>query len=373
MQLISQIQQTFPVIFYGIFLAGVCLIACKMQDNGPFFCEQKQIRWILAGFIVPLLYFLVKSLLSLFVPGYIINSLSDKYAQFNVLMLPLLILLEVLQPAHLYTRPLRFIHAFIMLIVLLAGILTNRNFLKSLLPVLVLSILFDSLWLFKDKLVVKHFTLVPPDLFRLFVLLSLAVAVAAMVSLQYRLTAVYCLCVIGTVVLYAAYFIPLIIKNLSKPMLVIDSSGRKLLREEVPPYGKKQDVLGKRQQARFKELYNRLLKIMEERRPYIDAELTVQELASLLGTNKTYMSAILKREGRKNFNYFINAYRIRDAQRIFRQKPRVKVSELSRMVGFKSVSAFTEAFKRHQGGTPGDWCKHMKQTSENYENNKEQN
>ena len=58
--------------------------------------------------------------------------------------------------------------------------------------------------------------------------------------------------------------------------------------------------------------YNFLLKLMDEEKPYLEPKLTLNSLSKLLVTSPNHLSQIINQYDQKNFNDFINKYRIEE-------------------------------------------------------------
>lgn len=132
--------------------------------------------------------------------------------------------------------------------------------------------------------------------------------------------------------------------------------------EEAPPGGERTalEVLNQENEKINKvylDIYNRMLLYIEEEHPYKSPYFTRGELASAIGTNITYISCALRQHSHQNFRQFLNAYRIKYAQDYYIQFPNTRLIELCNVSGFRSLSAFNQAFQINVGTTPGDWCK----------------
>ena len=81
---------------------------------------------------------------------------------------------------------------------------------------------------------------------------------------------------------------------------------------------------------------------------YLNSEITINNLARDLGTNRYYLSQIIQLQYKTNFNHFLNELRIKDIIILFEQNENQKytLEGLSQQVGFNSVSTFSRAFKR---------------------------
>jgi len=89
-------------------------------------------------------------------------------------------------------------------------------------------------------------------------------------------------------------------------------------------------------------------------KPYLDADLTLNDLASQAQISSRQLSTLINAELGKSFFDLINSYRIDEAKRILRESKDSKLTVLEVMydVGFNSKSSFNTAFKKYTGSTP---------------------
>lgn len=104
-------------------------------------------------------------------------------------------------------------------------------------------------------------------------------------------------------------------------------------------------------------LKERFEEYFEKQKPYLDPELSINDVARSLCSNKTYISRMLNGQMGQNFNQVVNGYRIRHAMEHFRNNPSIRVFDMADASGFKSLSTFSLAFRIHVGEAPGDWCR----------------
>jgi len=106
-------------------------------------------------------------------------------------------------------------------------------------------------------------------------------------------------------------------------------------------------------------LSERFHRLMEERRPYLDSDLTLQDLATMLGTNRTYLSQLLHHEYQTNFSTYINRQRLALAKEKLastrHSSGKQAIQEAIESSGFASESTFYRLFKQETGLSPMAW------------------
>jgi AraC-like DNA-binding protein len=115
------------------------------------------------------------------------------------------------------------------------------------------------------------------------------------------------------------------------------------------------------------ELMNRILDIMEDTAEICDSTFTINKLATILQSNHTYVSQVINSAFKMNFRSFLNRYRIKESQRLFSEPDASKytIEAVSLQVGFKSRSAFRDAFKDITGVSPNYYFKKMQKKINN--------
>ncbi len=108
------------------------------------------------------------------------------------------------------------------------------------------------------------------------------------------------------------------------------------------------------------ELLNRILILFNEEKPHKQACMDIRKIASMVLSNKSYTSSIINTCFNMNFNRFVNFYRVKDACYHIMSEDNVPVTLLCEDMGFRSFSAFSDAFKRYtRGYTPYRWQQNM--------------
>jgi AraC-like DNA-binding protein len=107
------------------------------------------------------------------------------------------------------------------------------------------------------------------------------------------------------------------------------------------------------------DLIVQIYALMEDGSIVCDEDFTLDKLAKLLRTNRTYVSQAINDVLQKNFTHFTNEYRIKEAQRLFSEPDASKytVEFVASKTGFKSRNTFSRAFKEITGVSPGFYLK----------------
>ncbi len=101
----------------------------------------------------------------------------------------------------------------------------------------------------------------------------------------------------------------------------------------------------------------RLKRLVEEEKLFLNSELKHSAVASKLGISSRYLTDVLSRELGKSFNDFINEYRVKEVQNKINSN---KIENFTLFAvalesGFNSKSSFNRIFKKHTGYTPTEF------------------
>lgn len=97
-----------------------------------------------------------------------------------------------------------------------------------------------------------------------------------------------------------------------------------------------------------------ILTLMEEKKPYLNSDLTLATLAEDLNVYPRYVSQIINEKFHKNFLNFINEYRVKEARILLISKEfeNYSIEGIAKTAGFNSKSSFHTFFKKITGITP---------------------
>lgn len=104
-----------------------------------------------------------------------------------------------------------------------------------------------------------------------------------------------------------------------------------------------------------------LIEYMDIRKPYLEPEISLEDVAKDMSINTRFLSQIINQSFKKNFNGYMNEYRINEAlQRLSDIRNKNTVQEILFDSGFNSVSVFYAEFKKHTGLTPQEYRTSLK-------------
>jgi AraC-like DNA-binding protein len=106
-------------------------------------------------------------------------------------------------------------------------------------------------------------------------------------------------------------------------------------------------------------LTENLQKLMETRELYRQPDIRISDIAKLLNTNRTYISAALNRDMNVSFSVLVNDYRIKYAKKLIAESisngGELTKPDIIEMSGFSNENSFYRTFKAFTGKTPRQW------------------
>jgi AraC-like DNA-binding protein len=104
----------------------------------------------------------------------------------------------------------------------------------------------------------------------------------------------------------------------------------------------------------YSAIINRLTFLMEQGQPYLDPELNLAKLSSLMKTKPELISEVLNSSLNQNFFDYINKYRIEEFKLkcLSEENKHLSVIGIAYDCGFNSKAAFYRAFNKFEGMSP---------------------
>jgi AraC-like DNA-binding protein len=104
-------------------------------------------------------------------------------------------------------------------------------------------------------------------------------------------------------------------------------------------------------------LLDRIVRCLEQEKPYLRGDLTLDAAAARLSLSSNQLSQIINQRLGRNFNDWINSYRVAEAQRLLRDKrfDHLSVAGVGDAAGFRAKSTYNAAFRKIAGMTPSEF------------------
>lgn len=105
-----------------------------------------------------------------------------------------------------------------------------------------------------------------------------------------------------------------------------------------------------------------LITLMEQDKTYLDPGLKLEVLADKLSLSEKLVSSLLNQHIGKNFNDFVNEYRVKEAQKrlVEPSQSQFTIAAIAADCGFNSLATFQRCFKQIVGITPSQYQNGLK-------------
>ncbi len=103
------------------------------------------------------------------------------------------------------------------------------------------------------------------------------------------------------------------------------------------------------------EFYQHLTNYMAKEKPFVDNELRLVNLADKVGFSTHLLSKIINEKSGKNFDSFINEYRLQKAEKLLTYDEDFHIKSIYYNVGFNNKVTFYNAFKNKYHCTPSEF------------------
>ncbi|MDU1892164.1 MAG: helix-turn-helix domain-containing protein [Dysgonomonas sp.] len=104
-------------------------------------------------------------------------------------------------------------------------------------------------------------------------------------------------------------------------------------------------------------LMQEVSELMKKDKLFKDLDITLDSLSKQMNVNRNYLSKAINKTTGKNFNTFINEYRIKEAIKIMSDKKSdlISIDAIALEVGFGNRTSFYQSFKKITGLSPSDF------------------
>lgn len=105
------------------------------------------------------------------------------------------------------------------------------------------------------------------------------------------------------------------------------------------------------------ELKEKLSDLMEDKKPYLETTLRLNDISELLNVSRNHTSQVINEHFKCSFFDFINQYRVDEAIALLEDstKRHLSINEIAFLSGFNNRVSFYNAFKKRTGITPTDY------------------
>lgn len=125
---------------------------------------------------------------------------------------------------------------------------------------------------------------------------------------------------------------------------------------ETPPQANGTDLTSEE-----KQLEADLIALMDKEKPFLNEELTLNELAEFLGTTDKKLSRLLNQGMKTSFYRFVNTYRLEEFKHKIGEakSQQYTIESVAFECGFKSKASFYRLFKEEVGVSPSTYRKNL--------------
>ena len=159
---------------------------------------------------------------------------------------------------------------------------------------------------------------------------------------------------IASPLIYGAVFLWTLALNFA--LFRFDNDPELLLRNSPPTNISTSIAMnGAKVSSKDEKLKLKIDELMNLQKSYKDSQLTISKLSHTLSVSEQKFRATINQTmGFRNFNQFLNYYRINEATRLIADSDD-SIANIAMHVGYNSLSAFNKAFKETHGVTPREF------------------
>ena len=102
------------------------------------------------------------------------------------------------------------------------------------------------------------------------------------------------------------------------------------------------------------KLFIKIMNLLEKDKFYTDQDFSINKVAEVLNTNRTYISQVINSKTGETFVNLVNKYRVKQAKKLLidEENKNITLEAIGMEAGFKSTSTFNRVFKAETGVTP---------------------
>lgn len=108
-------------------------------------------------------------------------------------------------------------------------------------------------------------------------------------------------------------------------------------------------------EVKMEKRFNQFRELMEDKKVWMDEDLSAASLCEMLGVGRTTLSAIVSQMYDATLREVITRYRIEEAKEYMSANPKATQDTVAAHCGFRSAQYFNTQFKKLVGDTPSMW------------------
>lgn len=105
----------------------------------------------------------------------------------------------------------------------------------------------------------------------------------------------------------------------------------------------------------YELLFWQALHKVRDEQYFLKSDLTIETLADVLNTNRSYLSVSINRFCDKGFSVWLNNFRIQYAEQLMRENPSIALKDLPEQCGYATTGTFVRNFKRCHNMSPSEF------------------
>ena len=105
----------------------------------------------------------------------------------------------------------------------------------------------------------------------------------------------------------------------------------------------------------YELLFWQALHKVRDEQYFLKSDLTIETLADVLNTNRSYLSVSINRFCDKGFSVWLNNFRIQHAEQLMRANPSIVLKDLPGQCGYATTGTFVRNFKRCHNMSPSEF------------------
>lgn len=102
----------------------------------------------------------------------------------------------------------------------------------------------------------------------------------------------------------------------------------------------------------IEKVMNELQQMMEDEKAFASEDISLKIVAEELNITPHQLSELINKKFRKNFNTYINDFRINEAKKMLTEEPGRSITSIAIAVGFNTNTAFSAVFSKSEGMSP---------------------